>query len=86
MYTADRICFVLFFFFSFLGLHLQHMEVFGPGAESELQLLASATATAIQDPSCICGLHYSLWQCQILNLWSEARGRTCILTEATLGP
>ena len=28
---------LFFFFFSFLGLHLQHMEVPGLGVESELQ-------------------------------------------------
>ena len=33
--------------FSFLGLHLWHMEVTRLGAESEPQLLASATATAM---------------------------------------
>ena len=42
-----------FFFFSllfFLGLHLQHMEIPRPGVESELQLLAYTTATAMPDP------------------------------------
>ena len=29
------------------------------GVESELQLLAYATATAMQDPSCVCNLHHS---------------------------
>ena len=38
------------FFFSFLGAHLQHMEVPGLGAESELQLQAYTTATATPDP------------------------------------
>ena len=41
-------CFVLFFF---LGPHPQHMEDPGLGVKSELQLLAYATDTAIQDPS-----------------------------------
>ena len=35
-----------FFFFFFLGLHLQHMEVFRQGVESELQLPAY-TGTAM---------------------------------------
>ena len=39
------------FFFCFLGLYLQYMEVPRIGAESELQLLANATATARQDLS-----------------------------------
>ena len=44
-------------FFSFLGLHLRHMEV--PRLEVELELQLPATATASQDPSCICNLHHS---------------------------
>ena len=47
----------------------------------ELQLLAYTTATATQDPSRVCDLHHSLWQCWILNLLSKARDRTCILTD-----
>ena len=64
-----------FFFFSFLGLHLRHVEVPSLGVELELerQLLAYATATAMQDPSCIFGLHHSSQQCLILNPLSEAR-------------
>ena len=42
---------VLFLFFTFLWLHLWHMEVPGLAAEPELQLLAYTTATATQDPS-----------------------------------
>ena len=44
--------------FFFLGLHMQHMEVPRPGAESELQLLAYATATAPSDPSHVCSLRH----------------------------
>ena len=63
-----------FFFFSvFLGPHLQHMEVPRIGVESELQLLAYTTATAMADPSRICNLHHSPRQCWILNSLSEAR-------------
>ena len=36
-----------FFFFFFLGLHLQHMLSSQAGIESELQLLAYTTATAM---------------------------------------
>ena len=42
----------LFIYFVFLGLHLLHMEVPRLGVESELQLPAYATATAIHDQSC----------------------------------
>ena len=55
------------------------MEVPRLGVESELQSLAYTTATATQDPSCICNLHHSSWQRQILNPLSEARDRTRVL-------
>ena len=58
------------------------MEVPRLGAESELQLLAYTTAaTAIAWPhlSCICDLHCSSWQLQILNPLSEARDQTHVL-------
>ena len=41
--------------------------------ESELQLLAYTAAMAMPDPSCICNLHHSFPQHQILNPLSEAR-------------
>ena len=44
------------------------MEVPRLGVESELQLL---DATATWDPSFICDLHHSSWQCQILNPLSK---------------
>ena len=40
------------FYFFFLGPHLWHMEVLRLGVESELQLPASAAATATSDLSC----------------------------------
>ena len=59
----------------FSRLHLQHLEVPGLGAESELQLSAYTTATAMWDPSCICDLHHSLQQCQTLNpLSNQSQG------------
>ena len=62
------------------------MEVPGLWVESELQLLAYATAMAMLDPSCICHLHHSLWQGWILNLLSKAKDQTHVLTETVLGP
>ena len=62
----------------FLGLHLLHMEVPRLGLESELQLLANATATANQNLSHICDLYHSSWEHQILNPLSEARDQTRI--------
>ena len=43
------------------------METPRLGVESELQLPAYITATAMQDLCCICDLCHSLWQCQIFN-------------------
>ena len=44
--------------------------------ESELHLPAYATATATRDPSCVCDLHQSSGQCQILNPLSKDKDRT----------
>ena len=64
----------LFFGFWFsLGPHLWHMEVPRLGVESELQLPAYATATAIPDPSHICDLHHSSQQHCILNPLSKTK-------------
>ena len=71
-------------FVCFLGLHPQHMEVPSLGVKSELQLPANATVTATQDPTHICDLHHSLWQCQILNPLSKARDQTHILMDTML--
>ena len=70
-------------FFSFLWLHLRHMEFPRLGVKSELHLLAYTTATAMWDLSCISNLHRSLWQHQILNSLSEARGQTHIRMDAS---
>ena len=57
-----------------------HMEAAWIGAKSELQLPAQVTATATLGISCVCDLHSSLRQHQILNPLSEARDRIHILT------
>ena len=49
----------IYSFICFLRLHLWHTQVPKLGVESELQLLAYAIATAMQDLSRICNLHYS---------------------------
>jgi len=46
--------------------------------EPELQLLAYTTTPAMRDPSYVCKLHHSSWQCQIPNPLSEARDQTRI--------
>ena len=59
------------------------MEVPRLGVESELQLLAYTRATKTQDPSLVCDLHHSSWQCGILNPLSRARNWTCILMDTS---
>ena len=49
--------------------------------ESELQLPAYTTATAMQDPSHVCNLPCSLQQLRILNPLREARDGACIPTD-----
>ena len=57
------------------------MEVPRLGVKSKLQLPVYATATATLDVSCICDLHQSSRQRQILNPLSEARDRTHVLID-----
>ena len=66
-------------FFCRLRLHPRQMEVPRLGVNSELQLPAYTTATATWDPSHICDLYHSSWQCWILNPLSEARDWTHFL-------
>jgi len=49
------------------------VEVPRLGFKSELQLRVYATTTAMWDPSWVCDLHQSSWQCWILNPLREAR-------------
>ena len=61
------------------------MDVPRLGVELELQLLAYAkvTATETPDPSCVCNLHLSSWQHQILNPLNEARDWTPVLRDTS---
>ena len=59
------------------------MEIPRLWVELELQLLAYTTATAMQNLSCICDLHHSSRQRQILNPLSQARDRTQILMDTS---
>ena len=78
-------CFFFFFFFfnDFSGLRIRYMEVSRLEVESELPLLACATATATQDPSLACDLHHSSWQHRILNPLRGARFLTFILMDTS---
>ena len=59
------------------------MEVPSLGVESELQQLAYTTAIAMPDLNHVFDLHYSSWQCWILNPLSEVKDRTCILMDTS---
>ena len=74
---------VCFFFFVFLGPRPQRMEVPRLGVESELQLPAYTTATAMPDLSHVWNLHNSSWQRQILNPLSKTRDRNHILMDTS---
>ena len=70
-------CFCLFV--CFLWPHLQHTEVPRLGIESELQLPAYTTVTAMPDTNCKCDLCQSLQRHQILKPLSKARDLTHFL-------
>ena len=55
-FSASSCVFYFNFFLVFLGPHPRHMEVARLGVESELQLLACTTATAMRDLSLDCNL------------------------------
>ena len=69
--------------FAFLGPQSQHVEVPRLRVQSELQLLAYATATAMQYLSYVCDLHHSSQQCRISYLLSKARDQTSIFMDAS---
>ena len=69
--------------FFFLGLHSQHMVVPRLRIKSELQLLAYATVSAMQEPSQVCNLHCNSQQCRVLNPLSMARDQTYILMDTS---
>ena len=73
-------CFVLFCFRAAPRAYGSSQSI---KAESELQVQAYATATAMPDLSHICNLHPNSQQCQILNPLSRARYRTFVLMGTT---
>ena len=75
----QELAYLLFFSFVFLGSYLWQREVLRLGVESEPQLLAYTTATAMPDLNHVCDLYHSSWQCQILNPLSRARDWTRVL-------
>ena len=81
--SFSRFSFPFFLFsfvlFCFVFLFRAELTAYGSprlGVESELQLQVYTTATAMQDPNCICNLHHSLWQHWIPDPLNEARNWT----------
>ena len=70
-------------FFVFLEPYPRHIEVSRLEVESELQLLAYATATATTDQSLVCDLLHTPQQHWVLNPLSEARDRSRILMDTS---
>ena len=78
------ILFIYLFIFSFL--FRAALTAYGSSwarAESELQLRAYTTATAMRDLSHVCNLDHSSQHRQILNPLSKPRDQTCILRETS---
>ena len=80
--------FWVFFFFCILALHPQHMEVpqdsipiwsYSCWPTPQPQQYGISAASAMSDQSCICDLHHSSQQCQILHPLGEARDRTLMV-------
>ena len=74
---------------SFFFLFMATPEAYGrflAGVQVELQLPAYTTTTVTPDQSHIYNVRHSLQQCWILNLLSQARDQTRILTQTMSGP
>ena len=85
MNIGMHVSFLSLFFFFFCLFRAQPMAYGGSQVwvESKLQPLAYATATAMRNPSHVCDLHHSSWQCWNLNPLSEARDWTCVFKDAS---
>ena len=70
---------IVLFFFLEGGPHPWHMEIPRLGGQLELQPLAYTTATAMQDPSCVCDLHHSSRQHRIVNPLSNRQTRNLMV-------
>ena len=89
LFQVEKLIFLLFFFFCLCLFSIPpllppwHIEVPRLEVKLELQPPVYTTATAMPDPSHICGLYCSLCQCRILNPLNEARDQTPILLDTS---
>ena len=65
------VTYLFIYYFFFLGPYVQHTEVPRLGVKLELQLPAYATARRTRDPSQVCDIHHSSWQCWSLTHWAR---------------
>ena len=80
-YTYKYLPINIFFFLCLSRASLTASKIPRLGVKLELQLPAYTTATAMQDPSLVDGLHHSSRRRQIFNPLGEARDGTCILMD-----
>ena len=78
---TDLFFLLLLFLKIFLGSYLWHIEVPRLEAESELQLPAYTTTTAVPYPSLVCDPCHGSLQCWILNPLRKARDQTFVLLD-----
>ena len=78
-YNIIALCFLLFCFVLFFFLWPTPMAYGSSQARGQIR----AMAATMWDPSHVCNLHHSSWQCQILNPLSETRNWTCNLMETS---
>ena len=67
-------------FFFLITAALWHVKVPRIWVKWEMQLRPPPNHSNT-NPSLLCDLHRSLWQCQLLNPLSQARDQTCILRD-----
>ena len=74
-----------FFFFSFCLFKAAPMAYGGTQARGRIGAVAAGLchSHSNRDLSCVCDLHHSSWQHQILNWLSKARDRACVLVDAS---
>ena len=78
------VCLFVLFCFVFTATHVPYGSSWAKGQVGAAPArLLQITATATPEPSHLCDLSYSLWQCWILNPVNKARDQTRILMDTT---
>ena len=69
------------FFFFFCFFRAVPMAYGGSQARGRIEAASLHHSAAMRDPSLICNLHHSSWECWIPSPLSKARDLTCILMD-----